>query len=81
LELTRQEQSFIQAVASQTALAMENARLFAESRKQAGQLQISARSRETSSTLSLDDLLNRSVHLIRDRFEFYYVAVLLFDPD
>jgi signal transduction histidine kinase/sensor domain CHASE-containing protein len=80
-ELTQQEQSFIQSIANQTALAMENARLFAESRRWAGQLQISAEiARETSSTLSLDDLLNRSVHLIRDRFEFYYVAVFLFDP-
>lgn len=79
--ITEQEQAFIQAVANQTALAMENARLFAESRRRAGQLQISAEiARETSSTLSLEDLLSRSVHLIQERFEFYYVAVLLFNP-
>lgn len=36
--------------------------------------------RDTSSTLDLNELLERSVNLARDRFGFYQVSVFLLDP-
>lgn len=44
------------------------------------QLRVAAEmARDAASARGLDDLLYRSVNLIRDRFEFYYVSIFLLD--
>jgi PAS domain S-box-containing protein len=46
------------------------------------QLQTAAQvSRAASSVLSVEDLIEQSVNWIRDRFDFYYVGLLLLDED
>ncbi|GAP17833.1 GAF domain-containing protein [Levilinea saccharolytica] len=49
--------------------------------KNARQLRIAAEvARDTSSTLSTRDLMQKSVNLIRDRFGFYHASIFLLDP-
>jgi PAS domain S-box-containing protein len=36
--------------------------------------------RDTASTLQVDDLLQKSVNMIRDRFGFYHASIFLLDP-
>jgi PAS domain S-box-containing protein len=36
--------------------------------------------REASSTLNVDDLLEKAVNLVRDRFGFYHASIFLIDP-
>ncbi len=69
-----------QAIASQTAVAIENTQLYAQAQHRATQLQTAADiSRVASSTLNPDELLQRVVNLVRDRFDLYYVGILLVD--
>ncbi len=68
------------ALAQQMATAIENLRLLDETQYRATQLQTAAQvSRAASSILEMDELLNTSVNLIRDRFDFYYVGLFLLD--
>jgi PAS domain S-box-containing protein len=66
--------------ANQVAVAIENARLFEETRKHAGQLQAAAEiSRAASSFLDPGELLRQAVDLIRRRFDLYYSGIFLVD--
>jgi PAS domain S-box-containing protein len=66
--------------ANQAAIAIENARLFEETRKRAGQLQTAAEvSRAASSILDPDELLRQAVDLIQRRFDLYYSGIFLVD--
>ena len=70
----------LMALAGQAAVAIQNLRLLAETQRRAGQLNTAAEiARDTSSTLALEALLNRSVNLIRDRYGYYHASIFLLD--
>ena len=80
LEFTKPDLRPLSALASQAAVALQNLRLFEETRRRATQLETAAKiARDTSSTLDLDDLLIRSVNLICDRYGFYHASIFLID--
>lgn len=71
---------FTTAVASQIAGTIHNIRLLQGSQQLALQFETAAEiARDISSSLNLDELLLKSVELIRSRFNFYHAAVLLKD--
>ena len=75
-----QDIRILMALSGQAAVAIQNLRLFAETRRRATQLSTAAEiARDTSGTLALDTLLNRSVDLIRDRYGFYHASIFLID--
>ncbi|HEX7973640.1 MAG TPA: ATP-binding protein, partial [Anaerolineales bacterium] len=64
----------------QAATAIQNARLYEESQRKASQLQTAAEiARDTSSTLALEALLQRTVHLLCERFNYSHASVFLMD--
>jgi PAS domain S-box-containing protein len=68
--------------ANQAAVAIENARLFEETRKRASQLHAAAEiSRAASSILDPDELLRQAVDLIQQRFDLYYTGIFLLDDE
>ncbi len=70
----------MRAVADQVAVALENRRLLEETSRRASQLATAAEvSGAASSILSLEELLPRTVELIRQRFDLYYAGVFLLD--
>jgi GAF domain-containing protein len=72
---------FVTSLAAQTAGAVYNTRLLEEARQRALQLETAAEiSRDVSGSLIVDDLLQKSVNLICDRFDFYHAAIFLIDP-
>ncbi len=71
---------FLMAVANQISGALYNVRLLDESRRSALQFETAAEiARDISSSLNLDELLQKAVNLIRSRFEFYHAGILLKD--
>ncbi len=71
---------FINTLASQVSGAIHNVRLLEDSRQRAIQLESAAEiARDISGSLHLDELLNRAVNMIRDRFSFYHASVFLID--
>jgi PAS domain S-box-containing protein len=67
-------------IAHQAAIAIENARLYEETQRRAMQLAAAAEvSRDTVSTLDMEQLLTNTVNLIHDRFGFYHAGVFLID--
>jgi len=72
---------FLTSVAGQVAGAIYNIRVLEESRQTALQFETAAEiARDISSSLELDDLLQKAVNLIRSRFSFYHAGVFLKDP-
>ncbi len=72
----------LMALANQAAVALQNIRLLEESRRRANQLQTAAEiARDTSSTLALDNLLNRTVNLLCERFGYYHASIFLLDEN
>jgi signal transduction histidine kinase/DNA-binding response OmpR family regulator len=72
----------LMALASQAAVAIENLHLLEETRQRASQLQTAAEiARDASETLAVEELLDRAVKLICNRFDFYHVSVYLLDDD
>ena len=70
----------LRALAAQAAVAIQNLRLLDETRRRAGQLETAAEiARDTSGTLALDTLLNRSVNLIRERYGYYHSSIFLIE--
>jgi GAF domain-containing protein len=79
-EITPDDLTFIEAITTQAALALENARLYTELTRRATYLQTANEiARDASTTLDLDLLLRRIVELIRDRFGYSHAAVYLMD--
>jgi GAF domain-containing protein len=79
-EISADDMTFIEAVTTQAALALENARLYSELTQRAAYLQTANEiARDASTTLDLDLLLRRVVELIRERFGFSHAAVYLMD--
>lgn len=70
------------AIGNQTAIAIQNVQFLQELGQRAEQLQTAAEiARDTSGTLALDQLLNRVVNLVRDRFGFYHSSIFLVDEE
>jgi GAF domain-containing protein/CheY-like chemotaxis protein len=68
------------AIASQTAIALQNAHLFEETERRATQLAAAAEvARDATAILDVDQLLNETVHLISEQFGFYHAGVFLMD--
>lgn len=71
---------FMIAVANQVSGAVFNFRLLEESKLAALQFETAAEiARDISSSLDLDELLQKAVDLIRSRFNFYHASVFLKD--
>jgi GAF domain-containing protein len=71
---------FLMSLSAQVAGAIFNARLLDEARQRALQLQTAADiSRDVSGSLIVDELLEKSVNLIRDQFNYYHAAIFLVD--
>ncbi|NJN96614.1 MAG: GAF domain-containing protein [Anaerolineales bacterium] len=69
-----------QAIAGQLSIWLENRQLLDEAQYRSEHLQTAAEvSRAASSILGVNDLINTSVNLIRDQFDFYYVGLFLID--
>ncbi len=68
------------ALTGQAAIGVQNLRLLDETRRRADELQTAAEiARDTTSTLSLDTLLNRAAQLIREKFRYYHTTIFLLD--
>jgi GAF domain-containing protein len=79
-ELSPDDLTFIEAVTTQAALALENARLYSELSRRATYLQTANEiARDASTSLDLDLLLRGVVNLVRERFGFSHAAVYLMD--
>jgi GAF domain-containing protein len=71
---------FMVSVANQVSGAIHNVVLISESKKTALQFETAAEiARDISSSLDLDELLEKAVELIRSRFNFYHAAIFLKD--
>ena len=71
---------FMIAVAGQVSGAIHNVYVLEESRQTALQFETAAEiARDISSSLELDELLQKAVNLIRLRFNFYHASVFLKD--
>lgn len=71
---------FMVSVANQVSGAIHNVRLINESKQTALQFETAAEiARDISSSLDLDELLEKAVELIRSRFDFYHAAIFLKD--
>jgi GAF domain-containing protein len=67
-------------VANQVSGVIHNVRLIEESKQTAIQFATAAEiARDISSSLDLDELLQKAVELIRSRFDFYHAAIFLKD--
>jgi signal transduction histidine kinase/DNA-binding response OmpR family regulator len=81
------EKKFVQEIANQLTLAMENAalhnerqRLLAEAERKANELETAAEiAKDSASTLALDTLLNSIVYLLCSRFGYYHASIFLID--
>ncbi len=72
----------LQVAASGVSVAIERQRLLEEARRRALELQTAAEiTRDTTSTLSLDVLLQKMVNLVKERFNFYHVSIFLTEED
>lgn len=77
---TPEQLALLEGAAGQTAIALENARLFSEAQRRAEQLATAAEVSQTSiSVLNPDELMVQVVELIRERFGLYYAALFLID--
>ena len=71
---------FMVSVASQVSGAIYNVVLINESKQSALQFETAAEiARDISSSLDLDELLEKAVELIRSRFDFYHASIFLKD--
>lgn len=78
---SKEEIRLLNLAAGGISVAIERQRLLREAQRRALELQTAAEiARDTTSILSLDQLLSRFVNQIRDRFELYHVAIFLSDP-
>jgi GAF domain-containing protein/CheY-like chemotaxis protein/HAMP domain-containing protein len=81
-QITDADVRLLQAFVDQAAIGIENSRLFAETQRRAVQLSTASEvSRAATSILDPEQLVRETVNLIRERFNFYYVALFLLDAD
>jgi two-component system NtrC family sensor kinase len=76
------DQQLLQTLASQTAVALENARLYTEKEHRTNQLSILLKAtQDMVSTLDMDSVLEKTTNKIRDFFNAAEVSVLLYQPE
>jgi PAS domain S-box-containing protein len=69
-----------EAIADQLAIWLENRQLLNEAQHRSQRLQTAAKvSQAANSILEVTELINTSVNLIRDQFDFYYVGLFMVD--
>ncbi|HUV88086.1 MAG TPA: GAF domain-containing protein [Anaerolineae bacterium] len=74
------DRDLMTAIASQAAIALQNAHLFEEVQRRATQLATAAEvARDATAILEVDQLLDQTVHLISKQFGFYHAGVFLLD--
>ena len=93
-EWDEDERLLVQEIANQLGLAIENAQLYSEieavaterqrylreAERRALELQTAAEiARDTTQTLSLEELLSQNVDLLCERFGFYHASIFLLD--
>ncbi len=79
---TQDDLRLLTSLSAQVAGAIYNARLLDEARLRAVQLETAAEiSRDVSGSLIVDELLKKSVHLIRERFNFYHATIFLVEGE
>jgi sigma-B regulation protein RsbU (phosphoserine phosphatase) len=79
---TPQQQSILTLLASRLAVAIENARLFQQVRAQAETLLLlNEVSRETSSTLDVEEQLRRAAEQIKRVIDYQILSILLYDEE
>lgn len=77
---TQHDQDLLTAIASQTAIALQNAHLFEETQRKATQLAAASEvARDTTAILDVNQLLDETVHMISNQFGFYHAGVFLVD--
>jgi phosphoserine phosphatase RsbU/P len=77
---TPDQQNILTLLASRLAIAIENARLFLSTRRQAETLLVlNEISRETSSILELEKLLTRAAELIKRLIDYQILSIMLYD--
>jgi signal transduction histidine kinase/CheY-like chemotaxis protein len=80
VEFDPEELQTLQVVADSLSVAIERQRLLTETQQRALELQAAAEiARDTTSTLSLEELLHRIVTSLKDRFGFYHSAIYMLD--
>jgi GAF domain-containing protein len=76
------DRDLMTAMASQAAIALQNAHLFEEAQRRATQLATAAEvARDATAILEVDQLLDQTVHLISKQFGFYHAGVFLLDEE
>lgn len=79
---TSEDERFLIAVAQHVALALDNARLFAESERRARELTLlNEISRAISASLDLDVVMERAAHALADQLGYRYVSIYEIDGD
>jgi len=74
------ETRLLRIIGNGIAVALEKQRLLRQAQRRALELQTASEiARDTTSTLSLDLLLNRIVNMLSERFSFYHVSIFLLD--
>ena len=77
-EFAPEEVRLVQIAGGGIAVALEKQRLLRAAQRRALELQTAAEiARDTTSTLSLEPLINRIVTLLSDQFGYYHVAIYL----
>ncbi len=72
----------LSAMANQAAVAIQKAQFYSQERKRRRQLETIARvSQQVTATLELGELFKQTVHLVRDSFGYYHVALYSADPE
>jgi GAF domain-containing protein len=81
-EFTAEQVDLAMAVATQAAVATENAQLFQNERKRASQLAVVNQvARQIASILDLEQLLGEIVTSIQQGFNYFHTALFLMDDD
>ena len=79
---TREEQTLLSLLASRLALAIENARLFERTRRQADTLLLLHEvARQASELLDSQEVLQRAAELVKRVIDYQIFSILLSDPD
>src|ERR1700732_593372 len=79
---TRDQQNILTLLASRLAVAIENARLFQKVRAQADTLLLlNEVSRETSSTLDVEELLRRAAEQTKRVIDYQILSIMLYDEE
>jgi GAF domain-containing protein len=79
---TEAEMVLCETLVAQVSTALDNNRLFEQTRRRADQLTTAAEVARTAiSTLDPDELIIRTAELIRERFNLYYAAIFVIDED